>query len=460
MRRHLILSAAFVFFAFVSCSEETTSRSEDIGSSTVVEGGTSQDQGTLEDQGTDTDSDSMTEQDRDSASGSLDEGTGDGATAETTGETTDEGTGDTGTFEPADDFPASGWKMALVGNFHTCALDENSRLYCWGANEYGEAGNGNRDEELYSPCAIGDASWKLIAPGNDYTCGITQDDDLLCWGRSFWGQTGTSQSDTNEGVHVPTPVVQGGKWKDIATGTEHTCGIKTDGTLWCWGTNYSGQLGIGEMGSPKSRPIAVATDITDWVSVDVDYQQTCAIRSTGALYCFGRLYNEQFYFDEFKKEPVPVFEDTSWKSIALGEDYRCGVQADDGLYCWGENGDGQLGFGERNAGYQKMQRIGSDTWKQVAAGELHTCGVTLGGELYCWGYQQGGRIGNGKNIKEHALTPQKIGNESNWHSVSVGEWHTCALNQEGEIYCFGTNDYGQVGVGEKDEVITTPTRVE
>ncbi len=449
MRRYFILWAAFVLFAFVACTNETSSPNHDSDPLTVQEEHTSPEQSTTV---ADADTDRKTDHGQDSDSMTHEESTGD----DTTGETA----GDSETSEPADDYPASGWKMVLVGNFHTCALDENSHLFCWGANEYGEAGNGSYDEEIYSPCAIGDMRWKQIAPGNDYTCGITQDDDLYCWGRSFWGQTGTSQSETNDGVHVPTQVVQGGKWKDIATGTEHTCGIKTDGTLWCWGTNYSGQLGVGEQGDLKSRPIKVATDIADWVSVDVDYQQSCAIRSTGAMYCFGRLYNEEFNFDQFKKEPVPVFEGTTWKAIALGQEYRCGVQSDDGLYCWGKNNDGQLGFGQRNANYKKMQRIGSDTWKQVAAGELHTCGVTLSGELYCWGYQQGGRLGNGKNVKEHALTPQKIGDHNNWISVSVGEWHTCALNQEGEIYCFGTNDYGQVGVGAKDDVITSPAHVE
>jgi alpha-tubulin suppressor-like RCC1 family protein len=455
MKNSFMFQILGILFLLVSCSPEGTPSTEnDEGPTTEQERDPSDTQNETQsghDADTTLDSESETLHGSDSTSGQG---------SDTTHEGTDDEPTNTETSDSSDDFPVSGWKVALVGGFHSCALDENQKLHCWGANFYGEAGNGKWDEELYFPQAIGDKIWKQIAPGNDYTCGITLEDDLFCWGRSYWGQTGTSQIYTNDGVHVPTPVDEGSKWKHIATGSEHSCGIKTDGTLWCWGNNYSSQLGIGEFGSPQSIPVKVDTEITDWKHVDVAYQYSCALTTGDELYCFGFLEDEKLQTKHLKKSPQHYFEDTRWKTIALGGVYRCGIQQDDGLYCFGTNGHAQLGNGTRTEQYTTVQRIGTDTWKQIAAGDSHTCGVTLAGELYCWGYQQGGRLGNGKNVKEYALTPQKVGNQTNWLSASVGQWHTCALNSDGEIYCFGTNEYGQVGNGKSNEMTTTPALIQ
>lgn len=149
------------------------------------------------------------------------------------------------------------WLKVAAGWYHTCAINTDNKLYCWGKNDNGQLGDGTNCEgsyddncaDKYVPTKIGDDSWQKISAGGDHTCGIKSDGKLYCWGNNNSGQLGDGTAGTSEDWYaanksVPTKIGDD-TWIDISAGQDHTCGIKADSKLYCWGRNQSGELGDG-----------------------------------------------------------------------------------------------------------------------------------------------------------------------------------------------------------------------
>jgi hypothetical protein len=167
-----------------------------------------------------------------------------------------------------------------AGSYHTCAIDTNGSLWCWGDNWYGQLGDGtNVGKDV--PVQVSGTNWFSVSAGDGHTCGIKTDEILWCWGDNWYGQLGDG---TNVGKNVPVEV-SGTNWVSVSAGGEHTCGIKTNGTLWCWGRNNYGQLGDGT-NVGKNAPVRVSG--TNWVSVSAGKYHTCGVKTDGTIWCWGR----------------------------------------------------------------------------------------------------------------------------------------------------------------------------
>ncbi|MFZ8804314.1 MAG: MopE-related protein, partial [Candidatus Calescibacterium sp.] len=324
-----------------------------------------------------------------------------------------------------------------AGSYHTCAIDTNGSLWCWGDNWYGQLGDGtNVGKDV--PVQVSGTNWASVSAGWYHTCGIKTDEILWCWGDNWYGQLGDG---TNVGKNVPVQV-SGTNWVSVSAGKDHTCGVKTDGTLWCWGRNNYGQLGDGT-NVGKNVPVQVSG--TNWVSVSAGWYHTCGIKTDGTLWCWG--YNEYGQLGDGtnvgKNAPVQV-SGTNWFSVSAGGYHTCGVKTDGTLWCWGDNWYGQLGIGTW-LDKKTPTRVGTGTnWVTVSAGWAHTCGIKTDGTLWCWGYNEYGQLGDGTNVSKNA--PVQVSG-TNWVSVSAGRYHTCGVKTDGTIWCWGRNNYGQLGDG-------------
>ena len=183
---------------------------------------------------------------------------------------------------------ARGWAGVTTGSADSCGIRAGGTLWCWGDNTYGELGTSNhtsqdRPRQVTTPAAGG---WASITAGYGHICATRTNSTLWCWGFDDFGQLGTgtgSNQDRPRQVITPAP----GEWASVTAGDTHTCATRTGGTLWCWGSNYEGELGIGTT-SLQEPPRQVTTPAPGgWASITAGFLHTCAIRTNGTLWCWG-----------------------------------------------------------------------------------------------------------------------------------------------------------------------------
>jgi alpha-tubulin suppressor-like RCC1 family protein len=175
------------------------------------------------------------------------------------------------------------------GNVHACALTPGGAAYCWGNNTYGQLGNGSTSTPFgsASPVAVvGGHTFTDISVGRDYTCAIATDQAMWCWGDDEIGQLGDDAGAPGRIVPEPVLVAGGHRWRAVDTGDSHACGVDVDGVAYCWGQDIFGELGLGTARVSSNVPAPVATS-TWFVDVGVGTYNTCAVATTGELWCWG-----------------------------------------------------------------------------------------------------------------------------------------------------------------------------
>jgi hypothetical protein len=170
-----------------------------------------------------------------------------------------------------------------LGSYHTCAIKQDSSLWCWGANWSGQLGDGT-DTNRYTPVQIMSSGVSSVALGSYHTCAVKTDGSLWCWGNNWSGQVGDGT--TQQRVY---PVLVANNVLTASLGERHTCAIKQDRSLWCWGANWYGQVGVGS-GFSVLSPNEVMQDV---LTASAGYYHTCAIKIDGTLWCWGWNYYGQ-----------------------------------------------------------------------------------------------------------------------------------------------------------------------
>lgn len=296
--------------------------------------------------------------------------------------------------------------------------------------------NDNIDE---APVIIAPTMTKVrqLSAGYQHACAIREDQSLWCWGGNELGALGIGVMGGNSAV--PQPVSSMLNWQVVATGYRSTCAI-SDGSLYCWGDNTYGTLGLGSFGegTAQSTPQRVGT-FDDWVSVSTSSIATCAIRQTQQVYCWGALAGTG---TSEAPQPVPtqVGTATGWTQVAVGNRSACGILGGR-LHCWGDDpsNTGVLGTGNPALTLTEPTLIdASFDWQQVSIGTASACGIR-GGELYCWGINYANPSG------VFLPTPTRVSEWTNWSQVSISQEGGCAVRTSGDVWCWGTGDYGVRG---------------
>jgi alpha-tubulin suppressor-like RCC1 family protein len=288
-----------------------------------------------------------------------------------------------------------------------------------------------------------DTDWSSIAEeGSYHTHVLKTDGTLWAWGSNGVGELGDG---TTTERHTPVQIGTDADWVSVAAGTFYTLALKTDGTLLSWGGNSSGQLGDGTTPWQYS-PIRIGTD-ADWASIAAGQNHTIALKSGGTLWAWG----DNRYGQLGDGTTVDIYSPTkigaanNWASISTGFFHTLALKTDDTLWAWGWNNSGQLGDGttiERHSPFQ----IGTDTdWASIAAGNRHTAALKINGTLWAWGWNIYGQLGDATTILR--LSPIQIGTDTDWASIAVGGDHTIALKTNGTLWAWGKNWHGQLGDG-------------
>lgn len=268
------------------------------------------------------------------------------------GRNTDGRLGASGGSRPVTVPRVEGAVAVAVGFTHSCARLAGGRVMCWGSNAYGQLGEGSLGE-VSGPVEVRGVSNAVeIAAGGYHTCARLASGQVSCWGRNDVGQLGLSGMRHEESVTSPGIVAELSDAARISTGSMHTCALReSDGEVWCWGWNFSGQLGDGTL-TNRAVPTRVALpDAAVAVSAGrsccpTTGEHTCAVLERGDVWCWGDNLAGQLGSGDFTSSMTPVrvqgLEEAS--EIQCGSMFSCATHAEvNALSCWGYNDAGQLG---------------------------------------------------------------------------------------------------------------------
>ncbi len=387
-------------------------------------------------------------------------------------------------------------KVNMVSNYFatTCGIKPDNRLSCWGDNTNGQIGDGTTANKNTPTGVQGGGTWKTVAVAEDHACGIRFDDTLWCWGNGvnapvqesqhlYWQSvavagTNSCAVDSNDNLYCWTsvvsgftPILQQNSVNLYGLGLTHQCFINSVGQLFCWGTNDRGQAGSGNgnIGTNVLFPTEVVGGGT-WIKLSVAAKNSCGIKTDNTLWCWG--YNtdaqagSQDYVDEYGLidvgQPTQVFLGGTWKDVVVGATHSCGIKTDNSLWCWGDPTNGQVGSGvDISDGSGHFRQVaGGDLWKKVSVGYDSTCGIKTDNTLWCWGRNNWGQLGDGTVITR--TVPTLVSGGGTWKSVEVAKYATggyaCGIKSDDVLMCWGYNNVGQAGVGTAVNVLV-PTPV-
>ena len=249
----------------------------------------------------------------------------------------------------------------------------------------------------------------------------------------------------------------------FSSGYYHACVIASDNKLYCWGRNHRGQLGNNSM-VDSSRPVAV--NMTGVLAgktikqISTGAYHTCVVASDDNAYCWGENMKGQLGNNSTANSSVPVKVDTSGvlagktiKQMSVGTYNTCVIASDDKVYCWGSNAYGQVGNNSLTdsnvpVAVNTTGVLAGKTIKQISVGHHRACAIASDDKMYCWGNNMGGALGNGSTADSHipvSVNMSGILAGKVIRRISIGAFHTCVYATDNKIYCWGSNNYGQLG---------------
>jgi len=321
-------------------------------------------------------------------------------------------------------------------------------LWLWGDNSYGILGD-NTIVSKSSPVqtVASGTNWSKIGSGYSHMAGIKTDGTLWTWGSNAFGELGDGTA-----IHRSSPVqtVAGGtNWTDVACGYQFTGAIKSDGTLWTFGRNSFGSLGTNST-STRSSPLQTAAAGTNWRQVACGQWHMAAIKTDGTLWTWGRQFSGGPLGDNTqvsRSSPVQtVTGGTNWAQVACGRLHTAALKTDGTLWGFGANNRGALGTNSLDTFSSPVQTITAGTnWAQVACGFFNTLAIKTDGTLWLWGQNSEGQLGDDTLV--HRSSPvQTIAGGTNWKQVATGcARHTVAIKTNGSLWVWGLNSSGQLG---------------
>ncbi|MEO8705820.1 MAG: hypothetical protein ABI867_37665 [Kofleriaceae bacterium] len=424
------------------------------------------------------------------------------------------------------------WRAVVTGEFHSCAIDGDGGGWCWGLNANGRLGTGGEDSATPARIAAPPTPLDEIAVGRRHSC-ARAGAEMRCWGSGSRGATANVLAS-----EVSTPARVDIVAHRIAAGGETSCVIDDDDRLLCAGANAS-----GEAGSPAGEvhALAQADDRTDWQAIYAGRGHACARDSNDVLSCWGLgargQVGDRAFLDQQAPHEVfdgkgfanlamnsdataarrgdelwgwgidvgsggtfgePTLASTGITGVALGEGHGCALEIMGRLSCRGENRYGQLGGGQlgNDPPIPDATVIIAGTWRSVHASIVTTCAtktdaglvdrlfcwgvagmvgsptasdtgtplavelpaqevhdVAIGadfacarigdGELWCWGSNEAGQLGNPTD--RFSQIPVRVGTRADWIALAAGDQHACALAADHTLWCWGRGDHGQIG---------------
>ncbi len=331
----------------------------------------------------------------------------------------------------------SNWLSYVVSSY-ILLIKSNGTLWSMGPNTYGQLGLGDVIRR-YALTQVGsDTNWSYVTTEISFaytyaSAGIKTDGSLYTWGTNSFGMLGLGNS-TN--YYTPQKVGTS-TWRIISIGNMHMGGIQTDGTLWTWGNGSNGALGTGNNVS-SNVPVKIGT-ATDWLTVVCGDANTFAIKNNGTLWATGA--NSSGSLGIGNNASINTFIQVgtdTWSYITTSGYSTFGIKTDGTLWSCGLNHNGQLGLGN-TTNYYTFQQVGSDTWLKISNNNAYYVkGIKTNGTLWSWGNTGGLSLGT-DIITSPQTSPLQLGTDTDWIDVQGGIGSGLAIKSNNTKYIWGSN---------------------
>jgi alpha-tubulin suppressor-like RCC1 family protein len=288
------------------------------------------------------------------------------------------------------------WIAPAAGSHHTCALANDGGIWCWGGNANGQLGSGDRASRAEPRQVALRAKAVDVRTAFEFTCALLADASVWCWGFNQEGQLGLGDDYPGDDHLAPIQLGTDRDWTFIATGQGHGCGIRAPGRLYCWGRNTSSELGQGFTNPEEIRaPVQVGAD-TDWVSVGCSQSTTCARKRNGTLWCWGEQPSGALGVGDVNPRltpaQIPTYSD--WSAETVGTFHTCGLRPGGEIWCAGRNTEGEIGGPDPADSVPSMLRADpTGGWLEVHAGRFFTCARKADESIWCMGANDTRQLG-------------------------------------------------------------------
>jgi alpha-tubulin suppressor-like RCC1 family protein len=365
-----------------------------------------------------------------------------------------------------DGTPLTSMTSIAGGYSHTIAVKNDGTVWAWGYNDSGQLGDGTNNENHYPIQAkLADETPLTniigIAAGGDHTIALKNDGSVRTWGWNFHGQLGEG---TYTDRYYPTKIIIDPM--EASAGSEHSVYLKSDGTVWTWGNNVYGQLGDGTTTNrlySVQVKLADNTPLTNVIGITAGHLHTTALRTDGTVWAWGSNSKGQLGDGTTVDRPNPIqvklADGTPLANIikiAGGYQHTIALKSDGTVWAWGWNGFGQIGDGtsvdRRNAVQVKLAG-GTPLTNiiEISGGRYaHTVALKSDGTVWTWGYNGSGRLGDGTTTSRNYPVQVKLANGSPLSSIigiAGADSHTIALKSDSSVWTWGWNGFGQLGDG-------------
>ena len=321
----------------------------------------------------------------------------------------------------------SNWKQVECGYQHSLAIKTDGTLWTWGYGANLQLGTGDNQERRTPVQVFGNhTNWKQVSVGVYVTAAIKTDGTLWVWGEGSYGGLGTN--DTTSRATPVTTFAGGTNWKQVSTGALAFSAIKTDGTLWTWGLNDYGALGTNDTAT-RSTPVTTFAGGTNWKQVACGEYHFSAIKTDGTLWTWGSNGAGELGINDttHRSTPVTTFAGgTNWKQSSNGFGHTTAIKTDGTLWTWGTNYAGGLGTNDTTNRATPVTTIaGGTNWKKVHSGNGSNAAIKTDGTLWTWGYNSFASLGINDHFNRSTPVTTFAGG-TNWKSVAI-HYQTLAI---------------------------------
>ena len=340
------------------------------------------------------------------------------------------------------------YKTSNVNNYPKLQLSQIGKrldgiLFGFGRGIYGSLGLGDTSNRL-TPTLTAFDSWKEIKSGSFFSLAIESNGTLWAWGLNSFGQLGLgNQTNPLTQFQIGTESY----WTRISAGEYRSLAIQSDGTLWAWGLNSYGQLGLSDR-TNRSSPVQVGS-LSNWTEVfgAPDSVTSFALQSNGTLWAWGANSYGQLGLDDrtHRSSPVQVGLLSNWSKVFNSGSFTSStiaLKSDGTLWSWGNNNAGGLGLNTA-VGILSPVQVGTSVWAQISGGNNAALAIQSDGTLWAWGYNFNGALG--LSDLTNRSSPTQVGTKSYWTKIETSGVHSIALQSDGTLWTWGSNQFGQLG---------------